>query len=85
MLVVLSVLVFLLNVRKHVGFWRLVFMVFPVTAVALDANFVILDVQNLSFGRLVASFLPPWGLFCQLGDSLGDHGSSRGDTWGYET
>ena len=31
--------------------------------------------------RPVASILPPWGPFCHLGDTLGDHGSSRKDTW----
>ena len=32
----------------------------------------------------VASILLPWGPFCQLGDTLGDHGSSSKDTWGSE-
>ena len=36
MLVVLSVLVFLRNVWKQVGFWSLFFMLLPVTAVTLD-------------------------------------------------
>ena len=57
-------------------------MLFPFIAVTLDTNFAILSVQNLSFGRPVASILQPWEPFCQLGDTLGDHGSSRKDTWG---
>ena len=39
-------------------------------------------VQNLSFGRPGASISAPWGPFWQLQDTLGDHGSSRKDTWG---
>ena len=53
-------------------------------AVSLETSFAISGMQNLSFGRAVASILPPWGTFCQLGDTLGDHGSSRKDTWGSE-
>ena len=64
--------------RKQVGFWRLVFVVFPVAAVTLDTTFAILGVQNLSFGRPVASILPPWGPFCQLGDTREDHGRTHG-------
>ena len=60
----------------EVGFYG-----FPFIAVTLDTNFVILGVQNLSFGRPGASILPPWGPSCQLEDTLGDHGSSRKDTW----
>ena len=73
--------------RKQVGFWRLAFIVFPVTAVTLDPNFVILGVPNLLFGMPVGSILPPWDHFVsfQLGDTLGDHGSSRKDTWESET
>ena len=56
LLVVLSVLVFLWNVWKQVGFWRLVFIVLPITAVTLDTNFAILGVQNLSFGGLLPPF-----------------------------
>ena len=42
-------------------------------------------VQNLSVGRPSASTSAPWGPFCQLGDNLGDHGSSRKDTCGSGT
>ena len=63
----------------------MVFIVSPVTADTLDTNFAILGVRNLSFGRLVASILSPWVQLCQLGDTLGDHGSSRKDTWESET
>ena len=59
MFVVLSVLVFLRNVRKQVVFGKSFFMVFPLVAVAWDAFFNILGVQNLSFDRPGASiFLP---------------------------
>ena len=54
------------------------FLVYPVTAVTLDTNFAILGVQNLSFAKPVASILPPWGPFCQLGDTRGDHGRHMG-------
>ena len=67
---------------KQVGFWMLVCMVFPVVAVTLDADIAILGVQNLSIGRPRASILPSWGQFLQVGTPLGDHGSSRKDTWG---
>ena len=60
-------------------------MGFPLIAATLDADFAILGVQNLSFGRPVAAILPAWGPFCQLGDTLGDRGSSREDTWGSGT
>ena len=60
----------------EVGFYG-----FPFIAVTLDKNFVILGVQNLSFGRPGASISQPWGPFCQLEDTLGDHGSSRKDKW----
>ena len=40
--------------RKQVGFWKLAFIVFPLTAVTLDAHFVILGAPNLLFGmRLI--------------------------------
>ena len=80
--VVLSVLVFLWEVQKQVWFWRLVFTAFSLIALTFDTDIAILGAQNLSFGRVRASFLPLWGPFCQLGDTLGDHGSSRKDTWG---
>ena len=44
---------------KQVGFLSLVFIVFQVTAVALDTNFAILGVQNLSFGGLLPPFYHP--------------------------
>jgi len=85
LLVVLSVLVALWIVWKQFGCWRLVFIAFSCTAVTLDKDIAILGVQNLSFGRPGTSILLPWGPFCQLGDTLGDHGSSRKDTWGSGT
>ena len=51
LLVVWSVLVLLGNVRKHVGFWRLVFIVFSLIAVTFAMDIVISGVQKLSFGR----------------------------------
>ena len=78
--VVLSVLVLLWEVRKQVWFWRLVFTAFSLIALTFDTDIAILGAQNLSFGRVRASFLLFWGLLCQLGDILGDHGSSRKDT-----
>ena len=74
LLVVLSVLVFLWNVRKQVVFWRSFFMVFPLVAVTWHTNFIILSVQNLSFDRPGASIFPPWRPFCQLADTREDHG-----------
>ena len=50
------------------------------TAVTSDMDIAILGVQNLSFGRPSALSLAPWVPFLQLGDTLGDHGSSRKDT-----
>ena len=60
-------------------------MAFPLIVVTLDMDIAILGVQSLSIGRPGASILQPWGPFCQLGDTMGDHGSSRKDTWGPET
>ena len=60
-------------------------MAFSLIAVTLDTDIASLGAQNLEFGKPGASILPPWGLFRQLGDTLGDHGSSRKDTWGSET
>ena len=59
--------------------WRLVFKAFSLIAVTLDTDIVILGAQRLSFGKPGASFLQPWVPFCQLRDTLEDHGSSRGD------
>ena len=59
-------------------------MGFPLVAATWDTNFGFLGIQNLLFGRPVASMLPPWGPFCQLGDTLGDPGSSWKDAWGSE-
>ena len=59
-------------------------MAFLFIAVTLDMNIVILGMQNLSFGRPGASTFAPSGPFWQLEDTLGDHGSSRKDTWGPE-
>ena len=50
------------------------------TAVTLDTDIAIC-VQNLSFGGSGTSTLAPWKPFWQLGDNLGDHGSSRKVTW----
>ena len=52
---------------KQVGFWSLVFIVFPVTAVTLDTNFAILGVQYLSFGGLLPPFYHPGDHFVSLG------------------
>ena len=75
--------------RKQVGLRRLVFIAFSIIAVALDTDIytdiVILGFHNLSSGKPGASTLPPWGPFCQSGDALGDHGSSRKDTQGSGT
>ena len=49
----------------------MVFIVFPVTAVTLDTNFIILGVQNPSFGGLLPPFYHP-----------GDHFVSLGTPWG---
>ena len=68
--------------RKKVGVWRLVFMAFSLIAVTLGTEIVFLGIQKLSFGRPGASILPSSGPFCQLGDDLGDYGSSRNDTLG---
>ena len=40
-------------------------MTFLLIAVTLDMDIAILGVRNLSFGRLGASTLPPWGPFLQ--------------------
>ena len=55
LLVVLSVLVLLRNVRKKVGVWRLVFIAFSLIAVTLGTKIVFLGIQKLSFGRPGAS------------------------------
>ena len=52
---------------KQVGFWSLVFIVFPVTAVTLDTNFAIFGVQNLSFGGVLPPFSYPGDHFVTLG------------------
>ena len=57
-------------------------MAFSLIAVTLGTEIVFLGIQKLSFGRLGASSLPSSGPFCQLGDDLGDNGSSRNDTLG---
>ena len=57
-------------------------MVFSLIAVTLDMDIVILGIQKLSFGRPGVPIFPAWEPFCQLGDALGDHGSSRNDTLG---
>ena len=56
-------------------------MAFLLTAVTLDMVIAVLGVHNLSFGGLGASTLAPCGRFWQLGDTFGDHGSRRKDTW----
>ena len=53
-------------------------MVFALIAVTLDTNIGIFGIQNLSFGRPGASILPPWGPFCQLADTRGDHARTHG-------
>ena len=67
LLVVLSVLVFLWNVRKQVVFWRSFFMVFPLVAVSWDTNFIISGAPNLSFDRPGATIFLPWNHFVSLG------------------
>ena len=57
-------------------------MAFSRIAVTLGTEFVFLGIQKLSSGRPGASILPFSGPFCQLGDDLGDYGSSRNDTLG---
>ena len=57
-------------------------MAFLLIAVPWDTDIAILGFQKLSFRRPGASIFPPSGLFFQLGDALGDHGSSRNDTLG---
>ena len=54
-------------------------------AITLDTDIAILVVRNLSFGRPGASIVPLWEPFSQPGDTLGDHWSSRKDTWGSGT
>ena len=70
---------------KQVGFWSLVFIVFPVTAVTLDTNVAILGVQNLLFGRHVASILPSSGHFVSLGTTWGTMGAAGTTRWVLET
>ena len=73
---VLSFFVFLSNVLRQVGFWRLLFMAVLLGAVTLHTDIAILDVQNVSFGLPAGSNLAPWGPFSQLGDTLGGHGEA---------
>ena len=61
---------------KQVGFWSLVFIVFPVTAVTLDTNFAILGVQYLSFGGLLPPFYHPGDHFVSLGTPWGTMGAA---------
>ena len=61
---------------EKVGFWGLVFIVFPVTAVTLDTNFAILGVQNLSFGGLLPPFYHPGDHFVSLGTPWGTMGAA---------
>ena len=82
LLVVLSVLVFLGKVRKPVGFWRLVFIVFSVTAVALDTNFAILVSKTYHLAGLLPPFYHPGDYFVSLGTpsgTMGAAGRTRGD------
>ena len=60
-------------------------MAFSFVSVTLETDIVLLGVQNLSFGRPGAFILPAWVPFGQIGDTQGDHGSSRKDTWGSGT
>ena len=57
-------------------------MAFSLIAVTLGTDIVFLGIRKLSFGRPGASILPSSEAFCQLGDALGDHESSRDDTLG---
>ena len=50
---------------------ELVFADFSIYSCYLGHEFCYFGVPNLSFGRPAASILPPWGPFCQLGDTLG--------------
>ena len=61
---------------KQVGFWSLVFIVFPITAVTLDTNFAILGVQNLSFGGLLPPLYDPGDHFVSLGTPCGTMGAA---------
>ena len=56
-------------------------MEFSGIAVNSDMDIVILGIQSVSFGRLGASTLSPSEPFCRLGDTIGDHRSSKKDTW----
>ena len=58
------------------------FIVFLVAAVTLDTNFVILGVQNLSFGGLLPPFYHPGDRFVSLGTpwgTIGAAGRTRGN------
>ena len=60
-------------------------MTFSLIAATVDKDITYVGVQNLLLGRPGASVFAPMGLFCQLADTLGDHGSSRKDAWGSGT
>ena len=61
---------------KQVGFWSLVFIVFPLTAVTLDTKFAISGVQNLSFGGLLPPFYQPGDHFVSLWTPWGTMGAA---------
>ena len=50
--------------------------------VTSDIYIAILGAQNLSFGRLGASTLAPWGFFWQLQDAMGGPWEQTKDTRG---
>ena len=80
LLVVLRALVFL----EASCFLELGFYCFSSCSCYFGHEFCYFGCPKPIIWRPVASILPPWGPFCQLGDTLGDHGSSRKDTWGSE-
>ena len=61
---------------KQVGFWSVLFIVFPVTAVTLDTIFAISGVQNPLFGGLLPPFYQPGDHFVSLGTPWGTMGAA---------
>ena len=74
---------FLMKCLKSLLLLVVGFGAFSCIAVIWDPDIAIFGVQNRSFGRPGASISSPWKLFCQLGDTSEDRGSSKKHTWGY--
>ena len=61
---------FLVKCMEASWLLEVVFADFSIYSCYLGHEFCYFGVPNLSFGRPAASILPPWGPFCQLGDTL---------------